>query len=476
MAMFLTFGFAKNTLVRKSSNKFGLSLTYSYLCRKIRISSIFNKERQKIVIFMVLNYIWIAFFLIAFVIALGKLVFLGDTTVFPAMMDSTFASSKTAFEISLGLTGVLSLWLGIMKIGEQGGVVNVFARILSPIFTKLFPEIPKGHPVTGSIFMNIAANMLGLDNAATPLGLKAMEQLQELNVAKNEEMEVNEEKRKKRNVTASNSMIMFLVLNTSGLTLIPVSILVYRAQLGAAQPTDVFIPILLATFFSTLAGLLVTSVYQRINLLNRTMLLTLGGICLMVAGIIWGFSQMDKEQMNVVSTSIANILLMTIIVGFIVAGMWKKVNVYDAFIEGAKDGFTTAVRIIPYLVAILVGIGVFRASGAMDMLIDSISWTVNACGINSDFVGALPTALMKPLSGSGARGMMVDAMTQYGADSFIGRLSCIFQGSTDTTFYILAVYFGSVGIRYTRHAVACGLLADLAGIIAAIAICYMFFG
>jgi spore maturation protein SpmA len=476
MAMFLTFGFAKNTLVRKSSNKFGLSLTYSYLCRKIGISYIFNKERQKIVLFMVLNYIWIAFFLIAFVIALGKLVFLGDTTVFPAMMDSTFASSKTAFEISLGLTGVLSLWLGIMKIGEQGGVVNVFARILSPIFTKLFPEIPKGHPVTGSIFMNIAANMLGLDNAATPLGLKAMEQLQELNVAKNEEMEVNEEKRKKRNVTASNSMIMFLVLNTSGLTLIPVSILVYRAQLGAAQPTDVFIPILLATFFSTLAGLLVTSVYQRINLLNRTMLLTLGGICLMVAGIIWGFSQMDKEQMNVVSTSIANILLMTIIVGFIVAGMWKKVNVYDAFIEGAKDGFTTAVRIIPYLVAILVGIGVFRASGAMDMLIDSISWTVNACGINSDFVGALPTALMKPLSGSGARGMMVDAMTQYGADSFIGRLSCIFQGSTDTTFYILAVYFGSVGIRYTRHAVACGLLADLAGIIAAIAICYMFFG
>jgi len=425
---------------------------------------------------MVLNYIWIAFFLIAFFIALGKLVFLGDTTVFPAMMDSTFASSKTAFEISLGLTGVLSLWLGIMKIGEQGGVVNVFARILSPIFTKLFPEIPKGHPVTGSIFMNIAANMLGLDNAATPLGLKAMEQLQELNVAKNEEMEVNEDKRKKRNETASNSMIMFLVLNTSGLTLIPVSILVYRAQLGAAQPTDVFIPILLATFFSTLAGLLVTSIYQRINLLNRTMLLTLGGICLLVAGIIWGFSQMDKEQMNVVSTSIANILLMTIIVGFIVAGMWKKVNVYDAFIEGAKDGFTTAVRIIPYLVAILVGIGVFRASGAMDMLIDSISWTVNACGINSDFVGALPTALMKPLSGSGARGMMVDAMTQYGADSFIGRLSCIFQGSTDTTFYILAVYFGSVGIRYTRHAVACGLLADLAGIIAAIAICYMFFG
>lgn len=324
--------------------------------------------------------------------------------------------------------------------------------------------------------MNIAANMLGLDNAATPLGLKAMEQLQELNVARNEEVEADEEKRKKRNVSASNSMIMFLVLNTSGLTLIPVSILVYRAQLGAAQPTDIFIPILLATFFSTLAGVIITSLYQRINLLNRTMLLTLGGMCAIVAAIIWGFSQMDKEQMNVVSTSIANILLMTIIVGFIVAGMRKKVNVYDAFIEGAKDGFSTAVRIIPYLVAILVAIGVFRASGAMDMLIDGISWTVSACGLNSDFVGALPTALMKPLSGSGARGMMVDAMTQYGADSFIGRLSCVFQGSTDTTFYILAVYFGSVGIRHMRHAVTCGLLADLAGIISAIAICYMFFG
>ena len=309
--------------------------------------------------------------------------------------------------------------------------------------------------------MNIAANMLGLDNAATPLGLKAMEQLQELNPKKD---------------TATNPMIMFLVLNTSGLTLIPISIMVYRAQMGAAQPTDIFIPILLATFFSTLAGVIITSLYQRINLLNRTMLLTLGGMCAIVAAIIWGFSQMDKEQMNVVSTSIANILLMTIIVGFIVAGMRKKVNVYDAFIEGAKDGFSTAVRIIPYLVAILVAIGVFRASGAMDMLIDGISWTVSACGLNSDFVGALPTALMKPLSGSGARGMMVDAMTQYGADSFIGRLSCIFQGSTDTTFYILAVYFGSVGIRHMRHAVTCGLLADLAGIISAIAICYMFFG
>ena len=410
---------------------------------------------------MVLNYIWIAFFLVAFVIALVRLIFMGDTEVFPAIMNSTFDTSKTAFEISLGLTGVLSLWLGIMKIGEKGGVVNVVARVLSPVFTRLFPDIPKGHPVMGSIFMNVAANMLGLDNAATPLGLKAMEQLQELNPKKD---------------TATNPMIMFLVLNTSGLTLIPVSIMVYRAQMGAAQPTDIFVPILLATFFSTLAGIIVTSLYQRINLINRTMLLTLGGMCAVVAAIIWGFSQMDKSQMNVVSTSVANILLMTIIVVFILAGMRHRINVYDAFIEGAKDGFTTAVRIIPYLVAILVGIGVFRASGAMDMLIDGIKCIVATLGGNTDFVGALPTALMKPLSGSGARGMMVDAMTTYGADSFVGRLSCIFQGSTDTTFYILAVYFGSVGVRYTRHAVACGLLADLAGVVAAIAICYMFFG
>ena len=410
---------------------------------------------------MVLNWIWIAFFIVAFVIALVKLIFWGDFEVFPEMMNSTFSSSKTAFEISLGLTGVLSLWLGIMKIGEKGGIVNVLARILSPVFTKLFPDIPKGHPVTGSIFMNIAANMLGLDNAATPLGLKAMEQLQELNTKKD---------------TATNPMIMFLVLNTSGLTLIPISILVYRAQLGAAQPTDIFIPILLATFFSTLAGIIITSLYQRINLLNRTMLLTLGGVCAVVAAIIWGFGQMDSVLMNKVSASSANIMLMLIIIAFILAGIRKKVNVYEAFIEGAKQGFETAVRIIPYLVAILVAIGVFRASGAMDMLIDGIKYGVEACGGNSDFVGALPTALMKPLSGSGARGMMVDAMTTYGADSFIGRLSCIFQGSTDTTFYILAVYFGSVGIRKTRHAVACGLLADLAGIIAAIAIAYLFFG
>ena len=347
-----------------------------------------------------------------------------------------------------------------MKIGEKGGVVDALARLLSPVFVRLFPDIPKGHPVGGSMFMNVAANMLGLDNAATPLGLKAMEQLQELNPKKD---------------TATNPMIMFLVLNTSGLTLIPVSIMVYRTQLGATQPTDVFIPILLATFFSTLAGVIVTSIFQRINLFNRVMIMTLGGLSFFVAAIMWCFMMLDKTMMGVVSTSAANILLMTVIVGFIIAGMRKKINVYEAFIEGAKDGFDTAVRIIPYLVAILVAIGVFRASGAMDMIIEGVKYLVAACGIDNEFVGALPTAIMKPLSGSGARGMMVDAMTTYGADSFVGRLSCIFQGSTDTTFYILAVYFGSVGIKNTRHAVSCGLLSDLAGIVAAIAIAYMFF-
>lgn len=410
---------------------------------------------------MVLNYIFIAFFLIAFAVALFRLIVMGDLEVFPAMMNSTFDSAKTAFEISLGLTGVLSLWLGIMKIGEKGGVVNIIARILSPIFCRLFPEIPKGHPVTGSIFMNLAANMLGLDNAATPLGLKAMEQMQQLN---------------KKPDTASNPMIMFLVLNTSGLTLIPVSIMVYRAQMGAAQPTDVFIPLLIATFFSTIAGIIITCIYQRINLFNKVMMMTIGGMAATIAAIIWGFSQMDKDTMNTVSTSAANILLMTIIVCFIGAGIYKKVNVYESFIEGAKDGFATAVRIIPYLVAILVGIGVFRASGAMDALTDSVKWGVAACGMNTDFVAALPTAIMKPLSGSGARGMMVDAMTTYGADSFVGRLCCILQGATDTTFYILAVYFGSVGIKNTRHAVPCGLLADLFGIISAICVAYLFFG
>lgn len=410
---------------------------------------------------MVLNYIWLAFFLTAFAVASVRLIFFGDTTVFPDIINSTFASSKTAFEISLGLTGVLSLWLGIMKIGEMGGVVNWFARILSPLFSKLFPDIPKGHPVTGSIFMNLAANMLGLDNAATPLGLKAMEGLQELNPRKD---------------TASNPMIMFLVLNTSGLTIIPISIMVYRAQMGAAQPTDVFVPILLATFFSTLAGIITVSLYQRINLLNRTILLFLGGASLFIAGIIWFFTTLSRQQIDTYSTTTTNVFLFVIIIGFIIAGMRKRINVYDAFVEGAKEGFTTAVRIIPYLVAILVGIGVFRASGCMDYLIQGVAKLTELCGINSDFVGALPTALMKPLSGSGARGLMVDAMSTYGADSFIGRMACIFQGSTDTTFYILAVYFGSVGITRTRHAVPCGLLADLAGVLAAIFICYLFFG
>lgn len=410
---------------------------------------------------MVLNYIWIAFFLIAFVIAVIKLLCFGDTTVFPAIMDSTFETAKTAFEISLGLTGVLSLWLGVMKIGERGGVVNVMARWLGPVFSKLFPDIPKGHPVVGNIFMNISANMLGLDNAATPLGLKAMEGLQELNPKKD---------------TASNPMIMFLVLNTSGLTIIPVSVMVYRAQMGAAQPADIFIPILIATFFSTLTGIVVTALYQHINLLNRTLFLTLGLLSAGVAALIWGFSRLDSVMMNLVGTTAANVILFTIIISFILSALKKKVNVYDAFIEGAKGGFETAIRIIPFLVAILVAIGVFRASGAMDWLIEGMSWCVKQMGFDAEWVGALPTALMKPLSGSGARGMMVDAMQTYGADSFVGRLSCIFQGSTDTTFYILAVYFGSVGVRYTRHAVACGLLADLAGVIAAIGICYLFFG
>ena len=390
---------------------------------------------------MVLNYIWIAFFVLAFIVATIRLVFFGDAEVFPDIINSTFASSKSAFEISLGLTGVLALWMGIMRIGEQGGVIALFSRVLSPLFSKLFPDIPKGHPVTGSIFMNMAANMLGLDNAATPLGLKAMEGLQELNPKKD---------------TATNPMIMFLVINTSGLTLIPISIMVYRAQLGAAQPTDVFVPILIATFISTLAGIIAVALYQRINLLNRTILLFLGGAIAFITGIIWFFSTLSQDQIDLYSTTFANVFLFVIIIGFILAGIRKKVNVYDAFIEGAKEGFTTAVRIIPYLVAILVAIGVFRA-------------------LDSDFVGALPTALMKPLSGSGARGLMVDAMSTYGADSFVGRLACIFQGSTDTTFYILAVYFGSVGVAKTRHAVPCGLLADFAGILAAIFVCYLFF-
>ena len=408
---------------------------------------------------MILNYIWIGFFATAFLIAVVQLA-MGNTEVFPAIMNSTFESAKTAFDISLGLTGVLSLWMGIMKIGERGGIVNLLARWLSPLMTRLFPDIPSGHPVFGHIFMNFSANMLGLDNAATPLGLKAMEGLQELNTKKD---------------TATNAMIMFLVLNTSGLCLIPVGVMVYRAQMGAEQPTDVFIPILIATTIATLAGMVITSIYQRINLFNRVILGTVAGLCLIVAGVIWMGTQVDRETMNTWSTTAANVILFSIIMTFILSGLRHKVNVYEAFVEGAKGGFETAIRIIPYLVAILVAIGVFRASGAMDFLIGGIGRAVEACGGNSDYVAALPTAIMKPLSGSGARGMMVDAMQTYGADSFVGRLSCIFQGATDTTFYILAVYFGSVGVRKTRHAVTAGLLTDLCGVIAALVVGYIFF-
>lgn len=410
---------------------------------------------------MVLNYIWIDFFVIAFLFGLVELCFMGNTEVFTNMVQATFDSSKTAFETSLGLTGVLALWLGIMKIGERAGAVNVLARVLSPVFTKLFPDIPKNHPVMGSIFMNIASNMLGLDNAATPTGLKAMQQMQELNTRKD---------------TATNPMIMFLVLNTSGLTIIPTTILAFRAAKGAAMPTDVFIPILIATTVATLAGIIITALWQKINLFQPLLLLTLGGLIASVGVIVWGFGQMDKDTMALVTNVTANVILLGIIVTFIAMGAFKKINVYDAFIEGAKDGFHTAVRIIPYLVAILVAVAVFRASGAMDMLVEGIAWCVRACGLNDQFVGALPTAFMKPLSGSGARGLMLEAMDNYGADSFIGRLSCIFQGSTDTTFYVLAVYFGSISVKNTRHAVSCGLLADLAGVIAAIAIAYVFFG
>ncbi len=409
---------------------------------------------------MVLNYIWIGFFLIAFLIALVQL-FMGNTDVFPAIMNSTFDNAKTAFEISLGLTGVLSLWMGIMKIGEKGGLVNVLARWLSPLMVRLFPEIPAGHPVFGHIFMNFSANMLGLDNAATPLGLKAMEGMQELNKQKD---------------TATNAMIMFLVLNTSGLTIIPVGVMTYRAVAGAAQPTDVFCPILIATAIATLAGMIITSLYQRINLFNRAIMAFVLGICVVVSGVIWLGTQVDQETMNKWSTVVANVLLFSIIMAFIGAGVRKKINVYEAFVEGAKGGFETAVRIIPYLVAILVSIGVFRASGAMDFIVGGLGKFVEMLGGNADYVAALPTAIMKPLSGSGARGMMVDAMTQYGPDSFIARLSCIFQGATDTTFYILAVYFGSVGIRKTRHAVMAGLLTDICGVIAAIAVAAIFFG
>ena len=409
---------------------------------------------------MVLNYIWIFFFIVAFITALIKLLIFGDANVFSAIIQSTFDMAKLGFELSIGLTGVLSLWLGIMKIGEKAGMVKILSRLIGPFFKRLFPEIPENHPAIGSMMLNIAANMLGLDNAATPMGLKAMNELQELNPKKD---------------TASNAMIMFLVLNTSGLTLIPISVMVYRAQLGAANPADIFIPILLATSASTLVGLITVALYQRLNLLDKVVLAYLGGFGLLIGGMVYYLSSLPQDKIQQVSTIGSNVLLLTIIVSFIILGFLRKINVYETFVEGAKDGFQIAIKIIPYLIAILVAIGVFRAAGALDYVTEGLGWLFKKAGLNTDFVEALPTALMKPLSGSGARGFMVETMKLHGADSFVGRLASTFQGATDTTFYIIAVYFGSVGIKKTRYAVTAGLLADFAGIIAAVFIAYFFF-
>ena len=409
---------------------------------------------------MVLNYIWIGFLLIAVVVALIQTFVFGDTAVLTAVMDSMFGSAKTGFEISIGLTGVLALWLGILKIGENGGAIKFLSRLVAPFFCKIFPEVPKDHPAMGTIFMNISANMLGLDNAATPLGLKAMNELQELNPKKD---------------TASNAMIMFLVLNTSGLTIIPITVMTYRAQFGAVNPSDVFLPILMATFFSSLVGFLAVAFAQKINIFQKNIILTLSVLTGFIVGLIALFATMDRESIQLYSSIVTNIILLGIVCTFVIMGLVKKVNVYDSFVEGAKEGFKVAVGIIPYLIAILVAIGMFRASGAMDWLLWGIEKTVAFVGLNTDFVGALPTALMKPLSGSGARGMMLDTMNTYGADAFVSKLSCIVQGSTDTTFYILALYFGSVGITKTRNALTCGLIADFAGISAAILIGYLFF-
>lgn len=410
---------------------------------------------------MVLNYIWIGFFLIAFVVALIKLIVVGDTSIFTEIINSTFDTAKLGFEISLGLTGVLSLWLGIMKIGERGGMITLFSRAAAPLFTKLFPDIPKGHPASGAILMNISANMLGLDNAATPFGLKAMNELQKINPNKKQ---------------ASNPMIMFLVLNASGLTLIPISVMVYRAQMGAANPSDIFIPIMMATFTATLIGSLAVCVKQRINIFNKAIIGFFGGLAAIIAVTVLIFQSLPQDQVNIVSSLIANIILFSIITAFIIKGLKSRINVFDAFIDGAKEGFYTAVRIIPYLIAILVGIGVFRASGAMDLLMDGTKAAVGMFGGDTQWVDGIPTALMKPLSGSGARGMMIDTMREFGADSFAGRLSSVLQGATDTTFYIIAVYYGAIHIKNTRYTVSYALLADLAGIIAAIFISYLFFG
>lgn len=410
---------------------------------------------------MTLNYIWIAFFLVALVVGLVKLVVMGDATVFTNMVTATFDSAKTGFEISIGLTGVLTLWLGLMKVGERGGAIGAMAYLVRPFFRRLFPDVPPDHPAIGSLIMNFAANMLGLDNAATPLGLKAMQELQSINPEPE---------------TATNAQIMFLVLNTSGLTVIPISIMVYRAQLGAANPSDVFLPILITTYFATLVALILVGIIQRINLLDPVLLAYLVGVTGLVASAVWYFTGLAQERVQAISNVVANVVLYGVISAFLLMSLVRRVNAYEAFIEGAKEGFQVAVRIIPYLVAILVAIGVFRASGTLDLLTDGLGRFFTALGVRTEFIPALPTALMKPLSGSGARGMMVDAMTTYGADSFAGRLASTFQGATDTTFYILALYFGSVGVRKTRYAVACGLLADLVGVIAAIFVAYMFWG
>lgn len=410
---------------------------------------------------MVLNYIWIAFFLVAFAVAVGKTVFTGDFSVWTDIMQSSFSSAGTAFEIAIGLTGILSLWMGLMKIGEQGGVIRFFGRLVSPLFCRLFPGVPKGHPAMGSIFMNVSANMLGLDNAATPLGLKAMQELQDLNTKKD---------------TATDAMIMFLVLNASGLCFIPISIMMYRAQAGASNPTDVFLPILLATFISTLVGIVALCIKQRIKLFDKVLVSWLLGMGAIIGGIVWFFSSLPKEQVELYSGFVANFLLFSVIAMFLIAGLRKRINMYNAFIEGAKEGFKTAVMIIPYLVAILVAIGMFRASGAMTVLTDALIACVSAIGVDSQWVEALPTAMMKPLSGSGSRGMMVDLMNTYGADAFVSKVSAAIQGSTDTMFYVLAVYFGSVGVRKTRYAVSYALMADITGSVAGVIAAYIFFG
>ena len=410
---------------------------------------------------MALNYIWIAFFLIGFLVAVGRLIFAGDTQIFNDLVTAVFSNAKTGFEISLGLTGALTLWMGLLRVGEKGGVVAILGRMMGPLFEKLFPGLPKGHPAYGSIMLNLSANMLGLDNAATPMGLKAMKEMQETNTSKD---------------TASNAQIMFMVLNAAGLTIIPVSVIVYRIQLGAANPADIFIPILISTFCALMAGLISVAIIQKINLLDKVVLAYLLGMAGVIAGIIIFFSSLPKEQISAASTFAANFILLSIIIIFIVLAVMKKVNVYDAFVEGAKEGFNVAIKIIPFLVAILVAIGIFRASGAMDFIIAGITSFFAWLGVDTQFTGALPVAFMKPLSGSGARGLMIDAMTTHGADSFIGRLACTMQGTTDTTFYIVAVYFGSVGIKNTRHAIGCSLLADLVGFTAAIFVAYLFFG